>query len=335
MISKKSRRGPVRYQALRIMLKTNPQLRIRQLEGALGFSRQAYYQYWQRQAGQVGQEEVVVTLVKAIRKEHPRLGTRKLYERLKEELTKREIKMGRDALFEVLAANGLLVRRRRRNVTTTFSRHHFRRFPNLIKELVVERPNQVWVADITYWFTHYGCLYISLVTDAYSRRIMGYGVAQSLQAVHSKAALQMALEQVAEGAGKRLIHHSDRGIQYCSAEYVSVLNAHQVQISMTQSGDPLENAIAERVNGILKTEYLEHESVVSLAQAQLVLQQAVQLYNYQRPHLSCDMLVPDEAHKGEKKLKRRWRSYYHRKVLAEILVKAGTDDASMVNTNPD
>jgi putative transposase len=189
------------------MLKTHPQLHIRQLEGVLGFSRQAYYQYWQRQAGQAGHEEVVVNLVKAIRQEHPRMGTRKLHERLKEELTKREIKIGRDALFEVLAANGLLVRRRRRSVMTTFSRHRFRKYPNLINELVVDGPNQVWVADITYWFTHYGCLYISLITDAYSKRVMGYGVAQTLHAVHCKAALQMALEQLAEGDGKALIHH--------------------------------------------------------------------------------------------------------------------------------
>ena len=131
---------------------------------------------------------------------------------------KKKIKLGRDGLFELLAANGLLIRRRRRTVSTTFSRHRLRKYPNLTKELVIDRPNQVWVADITYWFTHYGCLYISLVTDAYSKRIMGYGVAQTLQAVHCKTALQMALDQLNPADGKALIHHSDRGIQYCSAE---------------------------------------------------------------------------------------------------------------------
>ncbi|MFD2788024.1 IS3 family transposase [Hymenobacter rubripertinctus] len=269
----------------------------------LGFSRQAYYQYWKRQTGAVNQEAVVVNLVRALREDHPRMGTRKLYERLQDELTTQQLKMGRDALFELLAAHGLLVRRRRRRVRTTFSRHRFRKYPNLISALVVDRPNQVWVADITYWFTPYGCLYISLVTDAYSRRIMSYAVAQTLQAVHCKSALQRALDQLTGKEANALIHHSDRGVQYCSAEYIGLLNAHHVQVSMTQQGDPLENTIAERINGILKNEYLAHQLVTSLAQAQTVLQQALYLYNYQRLHLSCDMLVPDQAHQKEGKLK--------------------------------
>ncbi|SES92066.1 IS3 family transposase [Hymenobacter actinosclerus] len=307
------------------MLKSHPSIAIRSVEGVLGFSRQAYYQYWQRQAGHVNQEAVVVNLVRAIREDHPRMGTRKLYERLQDELTRQHLKMGRDALFELLAAHGLLVRRRRRRVQTTFSRHRFRKYPNLISALLIERPNQVWVADITYWFTAYGCLYISLVTDAYSRRIMGYEVAPTLQAVHCRTALQRALDQLAGKEGKPLIHHSDRGVQYCSAEYIGLLNAHQVQVSMTQQGDPLENAIAERINGILKNEYLAHQRVYSLAQAQTVLQQAVHLYNYQRPHLSCDMLVPDQAHQKEGKLKRRWRNYYRQQVVDDSVVNEKTD----------
>jgi putative transposase len=304
---------------------SNPHIHIRQLERCLGFSRQAYYQYWQRQAGQGGHEDQVISLVKTIRKDHPQMGGRKLYTLLKEELNKREIKIGRDALFEILAANKLLIRRRRRTARTTFSFHRFRKYPNLIKELAIERPNQVWVADITYWFTHYGCLYISLVTDAYSRRIMGYGVAQTLQAVYCKEALQMALQQIDEKAGKALIHHSDRGIQYCSAEYVAVLDSYKVQISMTENGDPPENAIAERVNGILKNEYLAYQNVTSLAQAQTALQQAVFLYNYKRPHMSCDLLVPQLSHQREGKLKRRWKNYYYKKLVANILVNEKPD----------
>jgi transposase InsO family protein len=307
------------------MLKTNVHLSIRQLEGCLGFSRQAYYQYWQRHQEQISHQAQVVELVKTLRKEHPKLGTRKLHELLKEDLLEKGIKVGRDNMFEILAANGLLIRRRRHSVLTTFSRHRFRKYPNLIKELVVERPNQLWVADITYWPTHYGCLYISLVTDAYSKRIMGYGVADTLRAVHCKTALQMALEQFDERGGKHLIHHSDRGIQYCSAEYITLLESYQVHISMTGNGDPLENAIAERINGIIKNEYLVHQQVTSLAQAQEALQQAVFLYNYKRPHLSCDLLVPDQAHRGEGKLKRRWKNYYHKKLLASILVNGKTD----------
>ncbi len=297
----------------------NPHLHIRHLEGCLGFSRQAYYQYWQRHTPQGDREAEVVELVKALRKDHPQMGSRKLYDLLKEAVKTKGIKMGRDALFDLLAGKGLLVRRRRRSVRTTFSQHRFRKYPNLIKDLVVERPNQVWVSDITYWFTHYGCLYISLVTDAYSKRIMGYGVAPTLQAVHCKAALQMALEQIDLTIGQSLIHHSDRGLQYCSVEYVAQLDAFEIQISMTENGDPLENAIAERVNGIIKNEYLAHHVVNSLIQAQLVLQQAVFLYNYQRPHMSCDMLVPDQAHKGEGHLKRRWKNYYRKKVPDGIL----------------
>ncbi|MFD1145404.1 IS3 family transposase [Larkinella insperata] len=235
------------------------------------------------------------------------------------------MKMGRDAFFDLLAANRLLIRRRRRKVITTFSRHRFRKYPNLIKGLVVDRPNQLWVADITYWFTQYGCLYISLVTDAYSKRIMGYAVAPNLQAVNCKNALQMALEQIDREVGKYLIHHSDRGIQYCSGEYVSLLDSYHVQISMTESGDPLENAVAERVNGIIKNEYLAHQPVYSLAQAQAVLKQAVYLYNYKRPHFSCDMLVPQDAHQKEGHLKRRWKSVLSQK----------QPNKEPVNENPD
>ena len=300
------------------MLTNYPNISIRQLEGVLGFSRQAYYQYWQRQTGQVSHDGDILQLVRKVRQDHPRIGGRKLYSMLEEEFLERGIKMGRDGFFELLAANRLLIRRRRRKVRTTFSGHPFRKYPNLIKDLVVERPNQVWVSDITYWFTQYGCLYISFVTDAYSKRIMGYCVAPTLGATHCKAALQMALKKINRRTAKALIHHSDRGIQYCSAIYTTLLVAYHVDISMTETSDPLENPIAERVNGIIKNEYLAHRGVYSLAQAELVLEQAVFLYNYKRPHLSCDMLVPDQAHDGGKKLKRRWKNYYPQKQTVDL-----------------
>ena len=282
------------------MLTNHPHISIRQLEDVLGFTRQGYYQYWQRQAGQTSYDADILQLVRKIRQDHPRIGGRKLYSMLEKELLEREIKMGRDGFFDLLAANNLLIRRRRRMVKTTFSGHPFRKYPNLIKDLVVERPNQLWVSDITYWFTQGGCLYISFVTDAYSKRIMGYNVAPTLGAVHCKVALQMALKKIKKRTAKTLIHHSDRGIQYCSAIYIGLLDSYHVQISMTETGDPLENPIAERINGILKNEYLAHRGVYSLAQAELVLEQTVFLYNYKRPHLSCDMLVPDQAHNGKK-----------------------------------
>ncbi len=295
------------------MLTTYPNIHIRQLEGVLGFTRQGYYQYWQRQSEQVGDDLNVVRLVRLIRQEHPRIGGRKLYSLLQREFLEKGIKIGRDAFFDLLARNKLLIRKRRRRVKTTFSGHRLRKYPNLTKELIPDRPNQLWVADITYWFTQYGCLYISLITDAYSKRIMGYCVGPSLETAYCREALQMALKKLDRRQAKDLIHHSDRGIQYCSTSYTGLLHEHQIQISMTEHGDPLENPVAERVNGILKNEYLIHRSVHSLAQAEVVLEQTVFLYNYKRPHLSCNMLVPDQAYKGVGKLKRRWKNSYTRK----------------------
>jgi putative transposase len=181
-------------------------------------------------------------------------------------------------------------------MVTTFSRHQFRKYPNLIKPVTLLRPNQVWVADITYWFTEAGCFYISLVTDAYSHRIMGFAVADSLATAHCRRALEMALWQLPKRAGQYLIHHSDRGIQYCSQEYLTPLAARHVQVSMTENSNPLENPVAERINGILKQEYLTHQAVRSLTEAEQHLERAVFLYNYKRPHLSCDMQSPHQAH---------------------------------------
>ncbi len=302
-----------------------PNIHIRRLEGLLGFSRQGYYQYWQRQAQELNHEDQILELVKQIRGDHPRMGGRKLYELLKPEMDQREIKPGRDAFFDLLSTHKLLIRRRRRRVVTTFSRHRFRKYPNLIKELIIERPNQVWVSDITYWFTGYACLYISFVTDGYSRRIMGYTVAENLEAVNCKEALLMALKHIDKREGKHLIHHSDRGVQYCSNEYVQVLEAYHIRISMTENGDPLENPIAERVNGILKQEYLSDKKVYSLIQAKLVLEQAVFLYNYKRPHSSCDMLSPEQAHQQTGQLKRRWKNYYGKKTPSTLVVNENQD----------
>lgn len=312
-----------------------PHVHIRRLERLLGFTRQGYYQYWHRQSLEAGHEEQVIELVRQVRQEHPRIGGRKLYQLLKSELDKREMKIGRDAFFDLLSVHGLLIRKRRRRAVTTFSRHRFRKYPNLIRELAIERANQVWVSDITYWFTGYACLYVSLVTDSYSRRIMGYAVAETLEAVHCKAALVMALQHIGKREGKHLIHRSDRGIQYCSKEYIEVLESYSIQISMTENGDPLENPIAERVNGILKQEYLNHQQVYSLAQAQSLLEQAVFLYNYKRPHLSCDMLPPEQAHRQTGQLKRRWKNYYRKKLLSTLADNEKQDEPVVVNLSKD
>ncbi|WP_157887191.1 IS3 family transposase [Hymenobacter sp. PAMC 26628] len=229
----------------------------------------------------------------------------------------------------------LLIRRRKRKTITTFSRHQFRKCPNLIKDLTPLRPNQVWVADITYWFTEYGWLYISLLTDAYSHRIMGFAVAETLATVHCRGALEMALRQITKRAGRQLIHHSDRGIQSCSQEYLAPLAAWHVQVSMTERSDPLENPVAERINGILKQEYLSHQPVRSLDEAQQHLERAVFLYNYKRPHLSCNYQSPDEAHHSWGPLERRWKNYYKPPVSDGPKVSNFRTSTETVNADPD
>jgi len=166
-----------------------------------------------------------------------------------------QIKMGRDALFDLLSAHKLLIRKRRRRVATTWSYHWLKKYPNLIKNWYPQMPEQLWVADITYVPTSKGFLYLSLITDAYSHKIIGYHIADNLEAIHTTKALEKAIASLTKS--HQLIHHSDRGLQYCSSEYVELLKRNNFQISMTENGDPLENPIAERINGIIKNEYLK------------------------------------------------------------------------------
>ena len=235
----------------------------------LGMSRQAYYQNSRKAIDTSIEEELIIQQVKQIRQNHPRLGTRKLYGKLQAFMLENSIKMGRDALFNLLAANHLLIRKRKRRITTTNSYHWLRKYPNLIRNFVPTAPHQLWVSDITYWkINAQEHLYISFITDAYSHKIVGYQVAETLEAIESIQALQMALSAF-EGAEShlQLTHHSDRGIQYCSREYVKLLQDNNIQISMTENGDPLENAIAERVNGIIKEEYLDAYEVNNIKEA--------------------------------------------------------------------
>jgi transposase InsO family protein len=216
-----------------------------------------------------------------IRKEHKGIGTRKLYDMLQPFMLEHGVKTGRDALFDLLAASRLLVKKRKRKVQTTYSNHWLRKYPNLTRDFIPKTINQLWVSDITYWKIHTGeHLYISLITDAYSRKIVGYHVAETMEAIQSIEALQMALAAL-DGAAKplQLTHHSDRGIQYCSGKYVKLLQDNGISISMTENGDPLENAIAERVNGIIKEEYLNYYQTNNLPEAKKQLQKAINLYN--------------------------------------------------------
>jgi transposase InsO family protein len=253
-------------------------------------------------------------MVHNIRKEHPRMGTRKLYHLIKPDLDKSKIKMGRDALFDLVSENNLQVIKRKRKHVTTNSNHVFKRYPNLIRDIDPDGPNQIWVSDITYIKTlQQEFLYLFLITDAYSKKVLGYRLAKTLDSLHAVNALQDAIENASQPVSG-LIHHSDRGIQYCSKEYISLLKENNISISMTENGDPLENAIAERVNGILKDEYLNQYPCLT----KLQLEKSIKKYNNIRPHLSCDMLTPEVAHLTSGRLKKRWKNYYKKTINLEV-----------------
>ncbi len=177
-------------------------------------------------------------------------------------------------------------------------------------DLIPTRPNEVWVADITYVETTEGVCYLSLITDAYSHKIVGWAVGPTLETIYPLEALNMALATIDDETARRLIHHSDRGCQYCSAAYVDVLKQHGISISMTQSGDPLENAIAERANGILKTEWLYKMNIATRSECKAVLERIICFYNTRRPHMSIGMQTPEAAHSQSGEQRRCWKNYY-------------------------
>lgn len=278
----------------------------------LGVTRQAYYQHFWYQQQLAFEDELIVFEVLKIRKKHRHMGGRKLYELLQPFLLEHQIKMGRDRLFDILSANFLLVRRKKKPNITTDSLHRFKKHPNLIKEFVPICPNQLWVSDITYWRIKDSFMYISFVTDAYSRKIIGYHLANNLQTSETIQALKMAISNLSEESKDelQLIHHSDRGTQYCSNEYVKLLEANNIGISMTENGDPLENAIAERVNGIIKEEYLDDYQVDNAQEAKELLDTVIKLYNNERPHMSIGNLTPNYVHQNNIKTEKLWKNYY-------------------------
>lgn len=278
----------------------------------LGITRQAYYQhFWQQEASGI-EETLVLQEVINLRKDHRVMGGRKLYEKLSPFMLDHQIKMGRDALFNLLAGNGLLVKKRRRRHVTTWSGHRFNKWPNIIRGIKVERINQLWVSDITYWKVNQEYLYISLITDAYSHKVVGYHLADTLEAMETIKALEMALKRIPAGQSGSLIHHSDRGVQYCSESYVKLLQDNGIRISMTENGDPLENAVAERMNGILKEEYLKHDVPENKEQAKYLLDRAIKLYNEHRPHFSIGLLTPELVHSKGIQTGKLWKNYYHK-----------------------
>lgn len=252
-------------------------------------------------------EAVILDHVLAIRRQMPRLGTRKLYHLLQPVLEEEGIKCGRDKLFALLGREGLFVTRRRKYTVTTNSKHWLKKYPNLIKDTIPTRPEQVWVADITYVPGEKKHQYLHLITDAYSKQIMGYELSDDLEAGSTLKALKMAIRR-RQYPKLPLIHHSDRGLQYCSRLYTDTLQQNDIQISMTENGDPYENPIAERVNGILKEEFGLDEPGVESRMQQKQTRESISIYNRLRPHLSCHMLTPIQMHKQNKLKIKTWRN---------------------------
>jgi putative transposase len=233
----------------------------------------------------------------------PRLGTRKIHHLLKPILEDRQIKLGRDALFDFLRSEHMLIRPRKSYTRTTWSKHWLRKYPNLYKEMRITRPEQVWVSDITYIATKNGNTYLSLVTDAYSRKIVGHYLSTDLRTEGVAKALEMAIQK--RKTKLPLIHHSDRGIQYCSEEYQRLLSTQAIQPSMTDGYDCYQNALAERINGILKDEFLL-TTYEDKNQLEKVINQSILIYNSKRPHL---------------KLKYKTPTFIHEKSLAELTTR--------------
>ena len=266
-----------------------------------GVSRQAYYHYQNHQANERLKQEMVLQLVCQIRSRQPRIGVRKLYQLLKRQFEHLGLQLGRDALFDLLREYGLLVASSKRGHRTTCANHRFYRYPNRITDLVVDRIHQVFVADITYLQTIEGFVYLALVTDLFSRKIVGFDVSDSLSVEGALRACKMAIKPVTQSDA--LIHHSDRGVQYCCQAYTQLLHSRGVQLSMTQNGDVYQNAVAERVNGILKIEFLLNHTFGSIQQATANAKQSVAIYNNERPHLSLGYQTPQHVyHKSQKQL---------------------------------
>jgi transposase InsO family protein len=293
------------------MKQAYPKIGVEGLCRLFGVTRQAHYKYVRKEKKSLIEAEVIIKMAEQVRKIHPRIGGRKMLILLEPRFKEHGIKMGRDAFFELLSMYGMLIRPRKRKWLTTWSRHRFRKYKNLVKEMNVERVNQVWVGDITYLKTKKGHLYLSFITDAYSRKVVGYDVADNLGSVNALHALKMAINSLPGGA-VNLIHHSDRGVQYCCNEYVEELNQRGVRISMTENGDPLENAIAERVNGIVKNEYLVFKPIINKEQAKEILKEAVTVYNQLRPHMSIGYKTPEEVHLNNLQVNKSWKSYYNK-----------------------
>jgi len=273
----------------------------------LTYTPQAYHKHQKRVAQKQVNEDLLLQQIHLIRELQPRCGGRKLLLMLQPFMQQHNIVMGRDYFFELLNKNKLLVRKTKRSVHTTNSKHHFRRYPNMAKDFVPMKAHELWVSDITYIPLKNRFAYLFLITDAYSRKIVGHYVSDDMKVSSAVVALKKAIAQ--KPMETIVMHHSDRGIQYCSTEYVNLLQQHNAIISMTQSGDPLENAIAERVNGILKTELIS-SYYDDIEQAAQHINRCVIIYNFKRRHSSLNWQIPADVHLQKGPQIRRWKNYY-------------------------
>lgn len=267
----------------------------------MGYSRQYYYKQQKDAAREESKKEKVKSFVDQQRKLLPRLGTRKLHYLIKDQLATAQLKFGRDKLFDLLREYGLLIKPQRRYIQTTMSKHWMKKWPNLVKGKTVNAPDQVWVSDITYIKTEEGNCYLNMITDAFSRKVVGYAADHTMETESMINALKMAASEKINKEAKT-IHHSDRGLQYCSKEYVELTNENNIQLSMTENSDPYENALAERMNRTIKEEFGLNRKLKSRQQVYDVLKESIVLYNQRRPHLALNMQTPDEVHKKKSRL---------------------------------
>lgn len=292
---------------------------ITELCALLGKSKQAYYKMLRRKSHALLEERVVLSYARDCRALDPGIGCMKIWHMFNRNLS--GVRVGRDRFLSILYENGLKIREKFRKPRTTDSRHGLPVYPNLVKDLLVDRPNQLYVSDITYitvWTSEseYIFCYLSLVMDDYTKEIVGYAVHETLEADGCIRALNMALGRN-RNDGERLIHHSDRGSQYASTAYVALLKKHKVDISMTENGDPLENASSERINNTVKNELLRGVRFSSIEQVRRILPERIRFYNEKRPHMSLDMHTPAEARDMKGCLNKRWKRTREQYLLPE------------------
>ena len=290
----------------------------------LGVSPQAYYKHGNSQLRKLAEEAFVVEFIKRVRRKDRGIGGGKLWQMYHREFGE-EHSVGYNRFYDIIEKYSLKVRRRKRRAKTTDSNHDLPLYPNLVKELIPQRPNQLWVSDITYIVVYlnaqtgeYDFCYLSLVTDYYTKEIIGWCVGETLEAKFAIEALNMALIRLEDKSPADLIHHSDRGVQYASYDYTGILKKNGIKISMTERGDPKDNAVAERINGIIKNELLMGMSFFSVEDVRKSLEVAINFYNNERPHMSLDWKTPAQAALCTGELKKKWKS--HREIALKALV---------------